>query len=97
MTTITDDAWNDWLKHPVTRLIVSDLSKGYSAEMRKLARAVIDATGYEKVISGRIEKTEEILAMFKAVPPADLDPDSEDNQQDPATIANWQDNTMGAT
>lgn len=103
MTTpdVTAEAWNDWIRHPITAKVIRDLSDGYSIELRSLARAVIDRTGKEQIISGRIEKTEEILGMFRASVPENLDPEAEDNEPDPATIAGtisgWQDSTLGAT
>ncbi len=101
---VDEKAWNEWLQHPITRSVIEGLRRGYSAEMRACAAAVGKDNDEALKFAGRVAKTEEMLAVFRIQhediqlgSPYDEAASAVDDRPDPATLANWQDSSMGRT
>jgi hypothetical protein len=96
-----EKAWNEWLRLPITQMVIDDLRRDYGSELRSCAEAVRKGDGSAGAIAGRIGKAEEILAKFKVShvdvnvgsPYPDAGDAQDDNRPDPATIADYQTST----
>ena len=88
-------AFNEWLSQPITRALVATLHEAYSAEARELIAQVAKG-GSPLAIAGKLERTQEFLAMLDQVATPTLLGDDDDNAPDPATQANQHTTWSGA-